>query len=416
MILFAGFDENKLYIKNSMISWLEAYYKEVSKSKTGAFGMISNSRYKITLIDIILISKNFKKDDIDYLINKVDLRNVQFDETLELENYIKKHIETYNSMFKQTLTGGEIFVWKFYSEEIKMLLNVAPYFVNDNECKLEVVQFIISMADGKFSVSDRIRMISKWVRIGKVEGSFPKIENWLLEKMIPVLQNQIHLIHIDHEISDISMIAKLLSEIFQEDKHCGNAISGLIVDNRDNLVCVKPCLEYVYQILNDEAKEIVDSLCEIENVFQLMRKYYSGDLPKDFDEFNIVEAYLDEKIRENQDSRNKGIIKYSYPSAEEYIGEVAAYMLIRNFPPDITEKYCGIYAAYDFLLCPLKFKRDTFQLEWLFTYSDNLCEKLKQCKIQKQVIIECIEKAFDENQLNQWQTRSLFEIYKMMRD
>lgn len=416
MILFAGFDENKLYIKNAMIAWIEAYHKEISKSRTGTFSMISNSRYKITLMDIILISKNFKKDDVDYLINKVDLRNVPFDETLELENYIKKHIETYNSMFNQTLTGAEIFVWKFYSEEIKMLLSIAPYFVTDNKCKLDAVRFIINMPDGHFDISDRIRIIDKWIGIAKVEGISLIIENWLLEKIIPILENQIPPIRIDCAISDVSMIAQLLSDIIEADKCSVDAISELIIDNRDNLVCVKPCLEYVYQVLNDEAKQIADSVCEIKDVFQLMRKYYSGNLPKDFNEFSVVEAYLNEKIREKQENEKKGIGKYSFPSEEEYIAKVAAYMFIRNFPPDITEKYCGIYSAYDFLLCPLKFKRDTFQLEWLFTYSDNLYEKLKQCKIQKQVIIECIEKAFDENQLNQWQTRSLFEIYRMMRD
>lgn len=319
-------------------------------------------------------------------------------------------------MFNQTLTGAEIFVWKFYSEEIKMLLSIAPYFVTDNKCKLDAVRFIINMPDGHFDISDRIRIIDKWIGIAKVEGISLIIENWLLEKIIPILENQIPPIRIDCAISDVSMIAQLLSDIIEADKCSVDAISELIIDNRDNLVCVKPCLEYVYQVLNDEAKQIADSVCEIKDVFQLMRKYYSGNLPKDFNEFSVVEAYLNEKIREKQENEKKGIGKYSFPSEEEYIAKVAAYMFIRNFPPDITEKYCGIYSAYDFLLCPLKFKRDTFQLEWLFTYSDNLYEKLKQCKIQKQVIIECIEKAFDENQLNQWQTRSLFEIYRMMRD
>ncbi|WP_222434408.1 hypothetical protein [Rummeliibacillus sp. SL167] len=416
MILFTGFDENKLYIKNAMVSWLEAYSKEVSKSKNGAFSMISNTRCKFTLTDIILIAKNFKKDDIDYLVNKINLRNLPFDESSELEIYIKKQFKSYNSMFGETLTGGEIFLWKFYSEEIKMLLSIAPYFVTDNECKLDAVQFIINMRDGHFDISDRIRIINKWVRIAKVEGSYLMIENWLLEKIIPILKNQIPPIGIDSAISDISMIAQLLSDIIEVDKcSMDNTISGLIIDNRDNLVYVKPCLEYIYPVLNAEAKQIIDPIYTIENVFQLMQRGYSGHLPKNCDEFHIVESYLEEKVKENGKNKELGIEKYTIPSAEEHIGEVAAYMFMRNFPASITEKYRGICEEYDFLLCPSEFKADTFQLEWLLTYSDNLCEKLKECNVQKQIIIESIEQAFEGTSLSQPQLKRLFRLYQIMQ-
>lgn len=411
MILFAGFDENKLYIKNAMISWLEAYSKEVSKSKHGVFGMISNSRCKLTLTDIILISKNFKEEDIDYLVNKIDLRNLPFYESSELEIYIKKQFESYNSMFGKTLTGGEIFLWKFYSEEIKILLFIAPYFVTDNECKLEAVQFIINMLDGHFDVSNRIRIINKWMQIAKVEGSSLMIEKWLLEKIIPILKNKIPPIGIDMSIPDISMIAQLLSDIIKVDKYSADAISELIIDNRDNLVCVKPCLEYIYPVLNEKAKQIIEPIYTIENVFQLMQRSYSGHLPKNCDEFHIVESYLEEKVKEKKEL---GIEKYTIPSAEEYIGEVAAYMLMRNFSSSITEKYHGICEEYDFLLCSSEFKADIFQIEWLLTYSDNLCEKLKKCKTQQQIIIKSIEKAFKENLLNKLQLKRLFRIYQMM--
>lgn len=414
MILFAGFDENKLYIKNAMVSWLEAYSKEVSKSKHGAFGIVSNSRCKFTLTDIILISKNFKKEDIDYLVNKINLRNLPFDESSELENYIKKQFESYNSMFGETLIGGEIFLWKFYSEEIKMLLSIAPYFITDNECKLEAVQFIINMPDGHFDISDRIRIINKWMGIAKVEGSSLMIENWLIEKIILILKNKIPPIGVDRAISDISMIAQLLSDIIELDKCRTDAISRLIIDNKDNLVCVKPCLEYIYPVLNDEAKQIIEPIYTIENVFQLMQRGYSGHLPKNCDEFHIVESYLEEKVKENKENKELGIKKYTIPIAEEYIGEVAAYMFMRNYPSSITEKYRGICEEYNFLLCPSEFKADTFQLEWLLTYSDNLCEKLKKCKTQEQIIIESVEKAFKENSLSKEQLKRLFSIYQMM--
>lgn len=414
MILFHVFDENKLYIKYAMVSWLEAYSQEVSKSKNGAFGMISNSRCKFTLTDIILISKNFKKDDIDYLVNKINLRNLPFDESSELETYIKKQIQSYNNMFGENLTGGEIFLWKFYSEEIKILLSIAPYFVTDNECKLSAVQFIINMKDGNFGISDRIRIINKWIEMVNVEEVSLIIENWLLEKIIPILTNKIPPIGVDIAISDISMIAQLLSDIIQVDKCRTDAISGLIIDNKDNLDCVKSCVEYIYPVLNDEAKQIVEPIYSVENVFQLMKRGYSGQLPNNCNEFHIIESYLEEKVKENKDNNEHAIKKYTFQIVEEEIGDVAEYMFMHKFPSSITEKYHGICAEYDFLLCPSEFEADAFQLEWLLTYSDNMCEELSKCKMQQQIIIESVEKAFKESSLSQWQLKRLFKIYQIM--
>ena len=414
MILFHVFDENKRYIKYAMVSWLEAYSQEVSKSKNGAFGMISNSRCKFTLTDIILISKNFKKDDIDYLVNKINLRNLPFDESSELETYIKKQIQSYNNMFGENLTGGEIFLWKFYSEEIKILLSIAPYFVTDNECKLSAVQFIINMKDGNFGISDRIRIINKWIEMVNVEEVSLIIENWLLEKIIPILTNKIPPIGVDIAISDISMIAQLLSDIIQVDKCRTDAISGLIIDNKDNLDCVKSCVEYIYPVLNDEAKQIVEPIYSVENVFQLMKRGYSGQLPNNCNEFHIIESYLEEKVKENKDNNEHAIKKYTFQIVEEEIGDVAEYMFMHKFPSSITEKYHGICAEYDFLLCPSEFEADAFQLEWLLTYSDNMCEELSKCKMQQQIIIESVEKAFKESSLSQWQLKRLFKIYQIM--
>lgn len=65
---------------------------------------------------------------------------------------------------------------------------------------------------------------------------------------------------------------------------------------------------------------------------------------------------------------------------------------------------------------PLGFKQDVFRLEWVLTYSDNLCEKLKECNMQKQIIIESIEKAFEGTSLSQPQLKRLFRVYQIMEN
>jgi len=416
MILFSGFDENKLYIKNALISWLEAYEKEVLKSKHGIFGMISNTRCKFTLTDIILITKNFKKDDIDYLTNKIDLKNIPFKENSELEIYINKHIEAYSGMFNSTLTGSEIFKWKFYSEEVRNLLSISPYFVINNDCKLRVIKFIINMVDRDFQVSDRVRLIKKWIRIAEVEETFVLIENWLIEKLRSLLNQRTNPIAIDHITSDVSLIAQLLSDVhmYKEENCNENAISEFIISNKEDLDCIKCCFDYIYPVLNPRAKQIVDSIYKIENVFQLLRRSYSDDVPKNCDEFKIVEMYLEEIKKEKEENNKRGIMHDSFPSVDDRVGEVAAYMLLKNYPSSIIEKFYGICDEYDFLLNSTEFNEDLFRLEWLLGYSDNLCEKLNECSIQKQIIINSIEKAFMGNSLSKLQLKRLFRIYQIM--
>lgn len=283
--------------------------------------------------------------------------------------------------------------------------------MNEN---VDVIHFIIHMADGRFDVSDRIRIINKWIKIAEVKGAFGLVENWLIEKSIVSLNKQKNPFIVDRNNSDISMIAHLLSDTYEVDQCSGDSISELIIANKDSIDSIKCCLEDIYPVLNGGAKHIVDSMHKIENVFQLIKRGYSGDIPENCDEFSIVESYLEEKTREKDENKKNGIISDSFPSVEEYIGKVAAYMFIRNYPSAIAEKFYGVCDEYDFLLNPLGFKQDDFRLEWLLKYSDNLLKKLKECKIQKQIIIESIEKAFEGTALSQLQLKRLFRIYQIM--
>lgn len=413
MILFAGFNENKFYIKNAMISWLEAYEKETLKSGHGISGKISNTRCKFTLTDIILISKNFNTGDIDYLTSKINFKKILFEGNSELENYINNHIEAYSGMFNATLAGGELFKWKFYSEEIINLLTISPYFVTNNECKLKAIQFIIRMANRNFDVSDKVKLIKKWIRIAEVDGVFGLIESWLIENIKTLLNSQNNRVAFDSIKHDVLMIAHLLSDIYlnEEDNCNGNAISEIIINNKKNLDYIKCCFEGVYPVLNAKAKQIVDSVYKIENVFQLMRRSYSYGVPEDCDEFKIVESYLEEKIKEKNE-----IMIDTFLVDDDQIGRVAAYMFLRNYPSAIVEKYHGICNEYDFLLNSVEFKEELFQIEWLLRYSDNLFEKLKECSIQKQIIIKSIEKAFNRTSHSQVQLNRLFRIYQIMNN
>lgn len=414
MLLFSPFNENKLYIKNIMSSWLEAYVKETSKSEYGVFGAVSNSRYEFTVTDIILITKSFKKEDIEYLSNKIDIAKIPFNETDALENYINNQIDMYKDMFKDSLSGGEIFMWKLFSEEIRMLLTITPYFVQSNACKIKVIEFIVSMGDGHFGVSDRIRIIKKWIRFANVEKASPIIERWFINKITPVLNNKIPIIGLDQENSDIAMIAQLLGDVISKDEYDTQGVSRIIIDNKDNQYCNIKHLEGLYAVLNDDAKRIYDSKYIINNVFELMQRGYSNAIPDGCNETQIIESYLKKILDERKENAEKGIKKYSFPSDEEHIGDVAAYMFMMNFPISFTSKFDNICDEYDFLLNPGGFNVERFHMEWLFTYSNNLFIRLKNNPMQKKMIIEMIDKAISNFKNSAKQLKRLFDIYKIV--
>gem|GEM_PF-1348490 len=410
MILFSRFNENKLYIKNSLIAWLESYEKEITKNRNNTINMFSNSRYKFTLTDIILIAKNFKKDDIEYLIGKVDLKVIWFDQSKELESHILKQINNYSEIFTATLTGGKIFLWKIYSEEIKILLSIAPYFVNDNACKLSVIQFIINMSDRQFDVSDRIRIINKWIWIAKPDGANVFIENWLLEKL-KIIQNSF-IDDIEHKLSDVSIIARLLSNMTDDCEYSCKAISDFLIMHEGDIDCFTPCFNDIYPILNDESRKVIDDKHIVTDVYHLMRRVYAGNFPKNSDEHIIVESFLSKTLKAKEDNGKNGITKYSFPSVDDRIHDVAVYMVIRDFPIEISKKYYGISKEYDFLLNPKEFNQTDFEIEWLLTYNDELYKKMENSEIQKQIIVNAIEKAFKDTSFSQQQLRRLFSIYK----
>lgn len=416
MLLFSPFEENKVYIKNILLSWLEAYAKEISKSEHGLLGMVSNSRYEFTITDIILIAKTFKKDDIDYLVKKIDLSKIPFRETEELERYINNQIDMYNNMFKDTLSGGEIFIWKLLSNEIRMLLTIASYFVQNNSCKIKVIEFIINMRDGKFSIYDRVRIINKWIRIANVENVSAIIEKWFIEKITPVINNEIPVIVLNQVNNDIAIIAELLGYVILKEGYDTQIVSKIIIDNQNNSYCNIKCLVGLYTVLNDEAKRIFDLKYTINNVFELMQLGYSNALPDGCNEVEIIENYLEKILDERKKNAEKGIRKESVPSEEENIGNVAKYMIMRDFPREFTSKYNSICDEYDFLINPEDFDIDKFNMSWLFNYSNDLLVKLKGNSVQNKIIIEVIDKIFSDEQVNISQARRLFEIYKMMND
>ncbi len=408
MILFTGFNENKLYIKNVLIAWLEAYSKEALKNKLGPFGFISNSRYGFTITDIILITKCFKKDDINYIENKIDFTKLPFEKTVDLENYISDKISMYIKMFNSSLVDADIFLWKLYHEELKNLLLITPYFIKNNNCKLKVIDFLVNYGEGHFHVSDRVDMIYKLIQIANAEYASPIIEKWFIDKFTPLDNREIPSDNFDNYYYDIGLISQLLRDTFHKDKYNSDIVSNCVMNSQK--VDLR-CIRNLYPILSYDAKKVFDEKHPVMTIYELMQRGYEGYILEVYNEKKIIENYFESILKERKECSDKKIIKQTYPNEEESIAKVAMYMLLRDMPYEFTKTFNNICDEYDFLLNPKGFDIDKFQRDWLFRYSDELIKKFKNNEQQRKILISNIEQIVMNSSIKSNSLTRLFNIY-----
>lgn len=410
MILFSGFDENKLYVKNALIAWIESYYKDIHKDTSGFLGKILNNKYKFTLIDIILMSKTFKNEDVEYLVNKIELASIPFEECEKLVEYIKMQLESYDSIFNDTLSGGEIYLWKIYSAEIRMLLIIASFFVKDEECSNGVIKFIVDRRDRDFDVSEKIKLVRRWICIGKGNSSKDVIEIWLINCLELVESETASNGQMVNSRTDVTAIASLLIDTSQDGYIC-ESLSRYIIEKPDDLHNLKFFANQIYGLVSNEAKKLINNKCKLENVHQVLERFKAEKIPQTEEIFNLFDLYLSSSI----DDVKKAKREYTFPSRKDQIGEIAVYMLINDFPPKVVKKYYGICPEYDFLLNE-DFMVTEFDIHWLFKYSYNVYQKIKETSDKKEMVIKVINDNFHNSLFNEHDLRELFDLYKFMNE
>lgn len=411
MLLFAGFTENKMFIKNAMTTWLEAYQKDIIKSEHSVFGRFSNSRLNFTLTDIILISKNYKKDDLSSLLGIINMKDIPFDETEQLEKYLIDQIDFYHNEFTGVIENGKILLWKLCDEELKNLLMISAYFVKDNNCKYRAVEFIIKMPDGRFNVPERKRILYKWFRKMDDEPAIKLLEEWMLSICEDVLSGEYLDKDVAPKIEDICAIAEMIANV--DDNIILSDISEFTTKYKDKLSIFANAINEIYHLLDADAREIMDDEYQIKNALRLIYRVETCGLPKNCNEYDIIKKYMDNKLEEQQQEKQRGYTKVKVePSDDTSI--VARYMFLYNYPETIIEKYKGISEEYDFLFYPENFDVEAFAVEWLAEYPDALCKQLAESEIHKRIIIGILHDAMISDSFGAHMKKRLFRVYRIM--
>ncbi len=267
MILYEEFTnyKDKNYVKKVLIDWLKDYKKEINNK---------NIHYNFNLTDIILVAKNFNKYEIDYLIDRTELKNVIFEDCSNLEEHINKQI-THKYQFNSSL------VEKNYNDEVSNLLYISSYFLKecDNNFKIKIIEFIID--DINILDSYKISLIEKWIKVANTKKTYNLIEKFLIKKLknsIKRIKNTTSENH-DDVIGNIKCVGlvnilqiSLLLECIgrQEEININNNdISNYIIDNKEdiiyiinkeNLNYIDFCFNCINYLLNDKANKIIESI------------------------------------------------------------------------------------------------------------------------------------------------------------
>ncbi|MDD3362622.1 MAG: hypothetical protein PHW34_13205 [Hespellia sp.] len=152
----------------------------------------------------------------------------------------------------------------------------------------------------------------------------------------------------------------------------------------------------------------------INTVHELLSRGYENSLPVDCNEKEIIEKFFANILKERQENSDSKITKNTFLSEDQKIAEVAAYMFMKEMPYEFTKSYNSISDEYDFLLNPNDFDSKKLEIEWIFSYSNDLINKIRDNENQRKMILTAINNkglSYEKEKMAR-----LFQIYIMLNN
>lgn len=441
-ILITQTDEYKLYVKSVILIWLQGYYEEIKKIKFNYFKDNITPHLSFTLQDIVLIFNTFTERDVRTLKENVNISLLPFEEIDLLINFITEQLhfnkQKYQNLIilkeakdillkeQESITSKydqELYFWKEYSKRLKVLILVSSDLIKNKENKLNKehkLNLVKEILESPFNDRDKEDIIYNWLNSDIINEIIPIVEQWIIEKFDYIKSNT------DKEdrealYYDMELTSRPFKKFYQENLNLMEKLSNYIIENKNKDFLQIRYIITLYPFLTKKGKTIIKelyyfeddkitSLTKIDQLLQLNGLKILPDFIHKCEEKKVVDNFLKEKIKEKE--KDLKLDNYS----EKPIGEVAYYMLQRNFPSEIVNKYVNNFNIYDFILAPEKFNVDNFQDVWFFIYSPEMFKKLAENKIQREIIINAINRMIDEKRYNAEETRTLFKIYQLVNE
>ena len=146
---------------------------------------IKKEIFEITFQDILLLIKNYKLEDLQFLINNVDIKQFEISdkERQEFEKYVEYMIEYYCENFCGNISGDKINMYILIKEEIKNLCYLGQFFISSKKI---FAKYIITSEVNKMLI-EKVSFCLDNSNYNLLRHWYPVIEEYSvwLNKMFP---------------------------------------------------------------------------------------------------------------------------------------------------------------------------------------------------------------------------------------
>lgn len=143
-LIFSVFSEHKKFVRTTMHSYLRGKAERM-KIKSDQEHYVRDEEFSLSYEDILLLIKNFKLEELQFLTQEVDLFQfvVEDEERKKFEEYVEYTINFCEKNFYGTIEGDRINMYIMIKEDIKSMCYLGLFFIKDKRLLEKYIRFLM---------------------------------------------------------------------------------------------------------------------------------------------------------------------------------------------------------------------------------------------------------------------------------
>lgn len=157
-LIFSVFSEHKKFVRTSMHTYLKGKAARM-KIMPDEAQYVRKEKFELTCQDILLLIKNFKLRELQFLTKEIELSKFTVDneERRKFEQYIVYTIDFYRKNFNGTIQGDRINMYILIKEDIKSMCYMGLFFINNKDVLTKHIRFIMeNMPEKELEYNERL--------------------------------------------------------------------------------------------------------------------------------------------------------------------------------------------------------------------------------------------------------------------
>lgn len=179
-LLYSMFREHNRFVRTTMHTYLAG--------KSARMKMGGNVEFSLDYQDLLLMIRNFRVEDLEFLTRKVDLSafSVAKEDREKFEQYVESIIDYHRDHFADGIIGDEINMYILIREELKSMCFLAKYFIKNRKTVEKYINFVANdMPEHDLDYSHKLKHLEhlKDYISEEDEAIIHEIEELLAEKV-----------------------------------------------------------------------------------------------------------------------------------------------------------------------------------------------------------------------------------------